>query len=195
MAKTNERWENFKQQVLEWKKAHKDEYIIFADIMNNRGDKVFRDMADFLKEQLPELIEAWESHWQDDSNDEMRDLNEIVLKSDILKNWIGEMESNDAASKSHVGPLTLCWIIYGQMFESIVRYYENLKQSKDVNKIQKMTIIPLLMKSAISASINSGYRTKHDWDMYFKLAKAYKEDFSVAETTWEEMKAEITDER
>lgn len=79
------------------------------------------------------------------------------------------------------------------MFETVIRQYEKLRLSKYVGYFQKHVIIPLLVKRAIRTSIKNGYRTQRDWDMYFKLAKAYEEDVAVAETVWEEMKKGITD--
>lgn len=193
----NERWEIFKHQVLQWKNAHDDEYFDFAEKMDNATGKGFIAMARFLNKQLPELMAAWQRRWRNDApDDNMDELDDIVLKSDILKEWIGDVEANDTNTTNgskNLGALTLCWIIYGQMFETVIRQYERFRLSKRVGYLQKHVIIPMLIKRAIRASVKNGYRTQHDWDMYFKLAKAYKEDAAVAETVWEEMKAEITD--
>lgn len=212
MADTNKRWENFKSQVLLWKNAHCDEYFDFAEKMDKADGKGFIAMAQFMNKQLPELMSAWERRWRDDTPcDNMDELNSIVLSSGILKSWLAEIEVGDASSANdaggsksskrtfhkssakNIGALAISWIIYGQMFETVIRQYEKLRQSKHIGYFQKHVIIPLLAKRAILASIKNGYRTQRDWDMYFKIAKAYKEDVAVAETVWQEIKKGITD--
>lgn len=97
--------------------------------------------------------------------------------------WIAEIEPNDTSNANdadgisflkrilhksttkNIGPLTLSWIIYGQMFETVIRQYEKLRQSKHVGYFQKHVIIPLLIKSAIRASVKNGYRTQCDWEI------------------------------
>jgi len=122
MEKTIERWERFKAQVLEWKTAHNDEYLVFAKKMDTSSGAGFMEMALLMQKQLPELMTAWEKRWKDDSRGTMEELDRIVLKSDILKAWIGKVCNNNASNIDDIGPLTLCWIIYGQMFETVIRH-------------------------------------------------------------------------
>jgi len=195
MAKTNERWEQFKRQVLEWKNAHNDEYLDFAKKMDTASGAGFMEMALLMQKQMPELMTAWEKRWHDDSRDTMEELDGIVLKSDVLKTWIGEVEGKNASDIDNIDPLTLCWIIYGQMFETVIRQCEFILRSSKVGFIQKHVVLPMVIKKAIRTSIKNGYRTQRDWDLYFKLAKAYGEDATVAEAVWESMKDELTDDR
>jgi len=195
MEKTNERWERFKAQVLEWKTAHNDEYLDFAIKMDTAGGAGFMEMALLMQKQSPELMMAWEKRWHDDTRDTMEELDRIVLKSDVLKTWIGEVEGSEASDIDNIDPLTLCWIIYGQMFETVIRQCESLRHSSKVGFIQKHVVLPMVIKKAIRTSIKNGYRTRHDWDLYFKLAKAYGEDAAVAEAVWESLKGELTVDR
>jgi len=195
MEKTNERWERLKAQVLEWKNAHNDEYLDFAKKMDTASGAGFMEMALLMQKQLPELMTAWDMRWRDDSHDSMEELDGIVLKSDVLKTWISEVEGKNASDIDNIGPLTLCWIIYGQMFETVIRQCESLQHSSKVGFIQKHVVLPMVIKKAIRTSIKNGYRTRRDWDLYFKLAKAYGEDASVAEAVWESMNEELTDDR
>jgi len=181
--------------VLEWKNAHKDEYLVFAKKMDTAGGAGFMEMALLMQKQMPELMAAWEKRWHDDSRDSMEGLDGIVLKSDILKTWIGEVEGKEALDIDNIGPLTLCWIIYGQIFETVIRQCESLRHSSKVGFIQKHVVLPMVIKKAIRTSIKNGYRMRRDWDLYFRLAKAYGEDAAVAEAVWESMNEELTDDR
>jgi len=145
MEKTNERWEHFKLQVLEWKKVHNDEYLDFARKMDTASGVGFMEMALLMQKQLPELMTVWEKRWHDDTRDTMEGLDGIVLKSDVLKTWIGEVEGKNASDIDNIGPLTLCWIIYGQMFETVIRQCEFILHSSKVGFIHKHVVLPMVI--------------------------------------------------
>ncbi|MBS5528000.1 MAG: hypothetical protein KHX42_07605 [Prevotella sp.] len=194
MTKTNEKWERFKRELLAWKEAHAEEYNAFAKKMES-SDIGLMELADVLKHETPALAKAWSEQWEGDSTEDYERMNEIVRKSETLSSWVnGTNAANRCQPEDNLGKMLLCWIVYGQMFECIVRYYERIKSSPEVGFVHRYLWIPFLIRQAINASIKSGYRTKQDWNRYFKLSKAYKEDAVVGETVWEELRQQLTDE-
>ena len=72
-------------------------------------------------------------------------------------------------------PLLLSWLFYGKSFESMMAMLEKQMSNPHIERIDRMKC-SLAYKSIIAVSIKGGYRTKEDWERYFAMERANKDD-------------------
>lgn len=191
-----EKFEAFKAGVLKWKNEHREEYNEFARIMTNCDETFYYQIFKAVSGQMRHIAREWELTWGDDG-DETFDSIFIMVSKENLPQKIEEMFSvpvSDTERKCRwiniarrmigmkpkmkvrlCAPLLLSWLFYGKSFESMVAMLEKQMSNPHIERIDRMKC-SFAYKSIIAVSIKGGYRTKEDWEHYFAMEKANKDD-------------------
>lgn len=191
-----EKFEVFKARILKWKSEHREEYNEFARIMTNCDETFYYQIFKAVSGQMRHIAREWELSWGDDG-DETFDSIFILVSKENLPQKINEMFSvpvHDTERKCGwmniarrmIGmkpkmkvrlsaPLLLSWLFYGKSFESMVAMLDKQISNPHIERIDRMKC-SLAYKSIISVSVKGGYRTKEDWESYFAMEKADKDN-------------------
>ena len=191
-----EKFEVFKAGILKWKNEHREEYNEFARIMTNCDETFYYQIFKAVSGQMRHIAREWELTWGDDG-DETFDSIFILVYKENLPQKIDEMFSMpvpDTERKNRwkdivrriIGmkpkmkvrlsaPLLLSWLFYGKSFESMVAMLDKQMSNPHIERIDRMKC-SLASKSIIAVSVKGGYRTKEDWERYFSMEKANKDD-------------------
>lgn len=209
-----EKFEAFKADILKWKNEHREEYNEFARIMTNCDETFYYQIFKAVSGQMPHIAREWELTWGDDG-DEKFDSIFILVSKENLPQKIDEMFSvpvPDTERKHRwtntvrriIGmkpkmkvrlsaPLLLSWLFFGKSFESMVAMLEKQMSNPHIERIDRMKC-SLAYKSIISVSVKGGYRTKEDWERYFAMEKADKDNETgewALQDVMQDMTAEI----
>ena len=191
-----EKFEAFKAGILKWKNEHREEYNEFVRIMTNCDETFYYQIFKAVCGQMRHIAREWELSWGDDG-DETFDSIFILVSKENLPQKINEMFSVpvlDTEKKCRwiniarrmIGmkpkmkvrlsaPLLLSWLFYGKSFESMVAMLEKQMSNPHIERIDRMKC-SLAYKSIIAVSVKGGYRTKEDWERYFAMEKADKDN-------------------
>ncbi len=209
-----EKFEAFKADILKWKNEHREEYNEFARIMTNCDETFYYQIFKAVSGQMRHIAREWELSWGDDG-DETFDSVFILISKENLPQKINEMfsvavpDSEEKAglinkvrralglkTKARVrmsAPLLLSWLFYGKSFESMVAMLEKQISNPHIERIDRMKC-SLAYKSIISVSVKGGYRTKENWERYFAMEKADKDNETgewALQDVMQDMTAEI----
>ena len=91
MDTTDKRYANFnafKEDLLQWKNAHQDEYAQFARQMNDGDGFQFVRFFYAANQQLPGLMKTWQTFYDDDTVDNLSQMslyfNEKAIPQQII---------------------------------------------------------------------------------------------------------------
>lgn len=191
-----EKFEAFKARILKWKNEHREEYNEFARIMTNCDETFYYQIFKTVSGQMRHIAREWELSWGDDG-DETFDSVFILVSKENLPQKIDEMFSEPVpdTERKHrwmnivrrmIGmkpkkkvrlsaPLLLSWLFYGKSFESMMAMLEKQMSNPHIERIDRIKC-SLASRSVIAVSIKGGYRTKEDWESYFAMEKADKDN-------------------
>ena len=195
-------YDQFKADILHWKNTHREEYNRFARLMTNGDKRQYLDICKAIFRQLPRIKTEWELCWDDDSKGNFENI-DLMFKEDAVPKRIVELyheqreESNplyDTApatlwdriksifsSKPEEpriilsAPLVLSWLYYGKSFEAMVSMVSKQAGSPEADEADRQSC-SFVTRQIISVSIKSGFRTHADWDEYFAMNEAVKEN-------------------
>ena len=195
-------YDQFKADILHWKNTHREEYNRFARLMTNGDKRQYLDICKAIFRQLPRIKTEWELCWDDDSKGNFENI-DLMFKEDAVPKRIEELyheqreESNplyDTApatlwdriksifsSKPEEpriilsAPLVLSWLYYGKSFEAMVSMVSKQAGSPEADEADRQSC-SFVTRQIISVSIKSGFRTHADWDEYFAMNEAVKEN-------------------
>ena len=189
-------WEQFKEDLLRWKNGHTEEYNRFARIMQSCDTVGFIKFYEKITHAMPGLVSQWRQAWNSEDaslNGMIWSVRESELPEKILKEYEEDRDKpvDETTPFGHTvnnfirrivglkpvpvvnlsAPMVLSWLVFGKSFETI---YENIvtQLSKDVADIMDKDTCLQTGLAVVRSSINSGYRTKEDWESYFKKRKA-----------------------
>lgn len=195
-------YDQFKADILHWKNTHREEYNRFARLMTNGDERQYLDICKGIFRQLPRIKTEWELCWDDDSKGNFENI-DLMFKEDAVPKRIVELyheqreESNplhDTAPATLWGriksifsskpeepriilsaPLVLSWLYYGKSFEAMVSMVSKQAGSPEADEADRQSC-SFVTRQIISVSIKSGFRTRADWDEYFAMNEAIKEN-------------------
>ena len=195
-------YDQFKADILHWKNTHREEYNRFARLMTNGDKRQYLDICKAIFRQLPRIKTEWELCWDDDSKGNFENI-DLMFKEDAVPKRIVELyheqreESNplyDTApatlwdriksifsSKPEEpriilsAPLVLSWLYYGKSFEAMVSMVSKQAGRPEADEADRQSC-SFVTRQIISVSIKSGFRTHADWDEYFAMNEAVKEN-------------------
>lgn len=192
-------YEQFKEDILQWKKTHREEYNRFSHLMTNGDERQYLAICKTIFRQLPGIRREWELSWNDDSTDGLANINmqfaENAVPGQIVDLYRKQREENNPlpdnippvtlwgriksffsgkSSKPGVtlsAPLVLSWLYYGKSFEAMVSMIEKQMKNPKADNADRLGC-SLVVKQIINVSIRNGFRTRADWDRYFAMNSA-----------------------
>lgn len=195
-------YDQFKADILHWKNTHREEYNRFARLMTNGDERQYLDICKAIFRQLPRIKTEWELCWDDDSKGNFENI-DLMFKEDAVPKRIVELyhEQREESNPLHdtapatlwdriksifsskpeepriilSAPLVLSWLYYGKSFEAMVSMVSKQAGSPEADEADRQSC-SFVTRQIISVSIKSGFRTRADWDEYFAMNKAIKEN-------------------
>ena len=192
-------YEQFKEDILQWKNTHREEYNCFSRLMTNGDERQYLAICKAIFRQLPSIRREWELSWNDDSTDGLANINmqfaENAVPGQIVELYTKQREENNPlpdnippvtlwgriksffsgkSSKPGVtlsAPLVLSWLYYGKSFEAMVSMIEKQMKNPKADNADRLGC-SLVVKQIINVSIKNGFRTRADWDRYFAMNSA-----------------------
>ena len=192
-------YEQFKEDILQWKNTHREEYNRFSRLMTNGDERQYLAICKAIFRQLPGIRREWELSWNDDSTDGLANINmqfaENAVPGQIVELYRKQREENNPlpdnvlpvtfwgriksffsgkSSKPGVtlsAPLVLSWLYYGKSFEAMVSMIEKQMKNPKADNADRLGC-SLVVKQIINVSIRNGFRTRADWDRYFTMNNA-----------------------
>ena len=192
-------YEQFKEDILQWKNTHREEYNRFPRLMTNGDERQYLAICKAIFRQLPGIRREWELSWNDDSTDGLANINmqfaENAVPGQIVELYRKQREENNPlpdnvlpvtfwgriksffsgkSSKPGVtlsAPLVLSWLYYGKSFEAMVSMIEKQMKNPKADNADRLGC-SLVVKQIINVSIRNGFRTRADWDRYFTMNNA-----------------------
>lgn len=192
-------YEQFKEDILQWKNTHHEEYNRFSRLMTNGDERQYLAICKAIFRQLPGIRREWELSWNDDSTDGLANINmqfaENAVPGQIVDLYRKQREENNPlpdnvppvtfwgriksffsgkSSKPGVtlsAPLVLSWLYYGKSFEAMVSMIEKQMKNPKADNADRLGC-SLVVKQIINVSIRNGFRTRADWDRYFAMNSA-----------------------
>lgn len=195
-------YDQFKADILHWKNTHREEYNRFARLMTNGDERQYLDICKAIFRQLPRIKTEWELCWDDDSKGNFENI-DLLFKKDAVPKRIVELyhEQREESNPLHdtalatlwdriksifsskpeepriilSAPLVLSWLYYGKSFEAMVSMVSKQAGSPEADEADRQSC-SFVTRQIISVSIKSGFRTRADWDEYFAMNEAIKEN-------------------
>lgn len=192
-------YEQFKEDILQWKNTHREEYNCFSRLMTNGDERQYLAICKAIFRQLPSIRREWELSWNDDSTDGLANIGmqfaENAVPGQIVELYRKQREENNPlpdnippvtlwgriksffsgkSSKPGVtlsAPLVLSWLYYGKSFEAMVSMIEKQMKNPKADNADRLGC-SLVVKQIINVSIRNGFRTRADWDRYFAMNSA-----------------------
>ena len=208
-------WEQFKEDLLRWKNAHTEEYNRFARAMQSCDAVGFIKFYRKITDIMPKLDGQWRRVWDNENLAELDDMVLSLRESDLPENLLREYSEekdkpvDDGASLGHTvmniirrisgkkpvptvnlsAPMVMSWLVYGRSFETM---YEILVSQMNMGGVDFKDRESCLQvsRTLIQSSINSRYRTRDDWEDYFRRRKAISSG-EVGNWIMEEIKKEF----
>ena len=197
-------YEQFKEDILQWKNTHREEYNCFSRLMTNGDERQYLAICKAIFRQLPSIRREWELSWNDDSTDGLANIGmqfaENAVPGQIVELYRKQREENNPlpdnippvtfwgriksffsgkSSKPGVtlsAPLVLSWLYYGKSFEAMVSMIEKQMKNPKADNADRQGC-SLVVKQIINVSIRNGFRTRADWDRYFAMNSAIEKGY------------------
>ena len=220
MDTTDKRYANFnafKEDLLQWKNTHQEEYAQFARQMNDEDGFQFVRFFYAANQQLPGLIKTWQTFYDDDTMDNLSQMTlyfkEKAIPQHIIEQfqrqkdevfvvqpqskWPFRLWSNEKLSKDPKeqiilsAPLVLSWLVFGRSFEAMADALTSIANDPSAGIFGRFTC-SCTIKHVINASIKSGYRTHESWREYVELHESIRNG-KIASWALKSIKADDND--
>ncbi len=190
-------WEQFKDDLLRWKNGHAEEYSRFARVMQSCEAAGFIKFYEKITHAMPGFVSQWRQAWNSEDVASLDGMIWSVRESEVPEKILNEYEEDkdkpvyESIPLGHTvrnyirrlvglkpvpvvnlsAPMVLSWLVFGKSFETI---YENIVTQLSKGVADNMDKDSCLQTgiAVVRSSIRSGYRTKEDWETYFKRRKA-----------------------
>ena len=190
-------WEQFKEELLRWKNAHTEEYNRFTRAMQSCDAVGFIKFYRKITDSMPKLDGQWRRVWDNENLAELDDMVLSLRESDLPENLLREYSEEkdkpveDRASLGHTvmniirrisgkksvptvnlsSPMVMSWLVYGRSFETMYEILVSQMKMAGVDFKDRESCLQV-SRTLIQSSINSRYRTRDDWEDYFRRRKA-----------------------
>ena len=162
-----EKFESFKAEVLKWRNEHLLECKMFEKRMYENNGAPLLDVYKDVMMLLPSMVKKWKGLSSQPSTYELNHLDELVEGSSLASKLINDFKLN-AVPKAGI---ILSWIFYGDFYEVIVSINEKYANDKKNLNLIERKICAFVAKIAVKSSIKAGYRTKEQWDDYYRTSQ------------------------
>lgn len=202
MDTTDKRYANFnafKEDLLQWKNAHQEEYAQFARQMNDGDGFQFVRFFYAANQQLPGLMKTWQTFYDDDTVDNLSQMSlyfkEKAIPQQIIEQFqrqrdevpivqtktkwpfrLWQNKQSHEKPKEQIilsAPLVLSWLVFGRSFETMADALTSIANEPSAGTMGRF-ICSYTIKHIIEASIKSGYRTHESWREYVELHESIR---------------------
>ena len=220
MDTTDKRYANFnafKEDLLQWKNTHQEEYAQFARQMNDGDGLQFVRFFYAANQQLPGLIKTWQTFYDDDTMDNLSQMTlyfkEKAIPQHIIEQfqrqkdeppivqlepqgifsqWFNQQSSANPKGQIMLSaPLVLNWLVFGRSFETMVDALTSMANDPSAGIFGRFAC-SCTIKHVINASIKSGYRTHESWREYVELHESIRNG-KIASWALKSIKADDND--
>ena len=220
MDTTDKRYANFnafKEDLLQWKNSHQEEYARFARQMNDGDGFQFVRFFYAANQQLPGLLKTWQTFYDDDTVDNLSQMSlyfkEKAIPQHIIAQfqrqkdetpvvqpktkWTFRLWSNEKLSKDPKeqimlsAPLVLSRLVFGRSFETMTDALTSIANDPSAGTLGRL-VCSYTIKHIIEASIKSGYRTHETWREYIGLNESIRNG-KIASWALKSIKADDND--
>lgn len=211
-------WEQFKEDLLVWKNGHTEEYNSFARQMQSCDATGLILFYNEIVRVLPTLNIQWKEVWDSEDVTKLDNVIMSIQKSGLPENLIAEYDKDkdkpvdERASFLHSfknfirwifckkpvpvinlsAPLVLSWLVFGKGFETM---YDTVCSQMGLAGLEYMDKDHCLYvgETIVRSSIRNRYRTREDWDSYFRRRKAMGSgSYEMDDRIMEEMEKELS---
>ena len=189
----------FKEDLLQWKNTHQEEYAQFARQMNDGDGFQFVRFFYAANQQLPGLIKTWQTFYDDDTVDNLSQMTlyfeEKAIPQHIIEQFQRQKDEppivqpepqgrfsqwfnlqTSANPKEHImlsAPLVLSWLVFGRSFETMADALTSMANNPSAGAFGRFAC-SCTIKHIVNASIKSGYRTREAWREYVELHESIR---------------------
>ena len=162
---SEQRYDAFKSAILAWKNSHIDEYLKFAEAMNEPRGKMFKKIFKTFVTTVPALKRAWKMRQTEERRCDLDNIADVVSGSTYIERLVESVEhADEQKGRNHRQTmLILSWLYFGDSFETMFAQCERIAKMEKAGWM-KRHIAAMASRYIVSASIKSGYRTQADWD-------------------------------
>lgn len=175
--------ERFKELVREWLDTHTEEYYAFATEMNRRDRTGFEQIFQYALTLAPSYAKAVVSRMTDSRSEDFFSLERTLEEADIANKIVKDFQLQYPGS---ITPPLLAWLYFGNSWETIVAYNEEMIQDKSTGMMSKL-MARLIIKFTIKQSIKIEHRTKDDWNNFRNMQKELGSVVNITDVTLAEM--------
>ena len=171
-------YEQFKEDILQWKNTHREEYNRFSRLMTNGDERQYLAICKAIFRQLPGIRREWELSWNDDSTDGLANINmqfaENAVPGQIVDLYRKQREENNPLP-DNVPPVTF-WgriksFFSGKSSKPMVSMIEKQMKNPKADNADRLGC-SLVIKQIIKVSIKNGFRSQEEWDKHFAMSDA-----------------------
>lgn len=179
--------EKFKELVKEWLDTHREEYCAFANEVSKRDHSGFQQIFQYAQFAAPIFADAVMARMSDNREEDLiGSLEKLLEDSDLAAKLVDEIQSQKPES---IVPALLAWLYFGNSWELMVAYNEELIQDKNSSFFYRC-MASMIIRFAIKRSIKIEHRTKEDWENFRKIQKSMGSLVPVTDDAIEEFKVE-----
>lgn len=160
--------EKFKEMVKEWLDTHREEYCAFAEEVSKRDRSGFQQIFQYAQFAAPGYANAVMVKMSEKNPKDLDSIEKFLKDADIASTLVNEFQSQEPDS---IVPAMLAWMYFGNSWEMMVAYNEELIQDKDSSFVDRIKA-RFVIFATIKMSIVNGHRTKEDWQEFRKIQKS-----------------------
>ncbi len=178
--------EKFKELVKEWLDTHREEYCVFANEVSKRDRSGFQQIFQYAQFAAPTFADAVMARMSDNREEDFDSLEKLLEDADIATQLVDEFQSQKPES---IVPALLAWLYFGNSWELMVAYNEELIQDKNSSFFHRC-MARMIIRFAIKRSIKIEHRTKEDWENFRNSQKSMGSFIPVTDDAIEEIENE-----
>ena len=181
--------ERFKELIREWLDSHREEYCAFVSEVSRRDRQGVQCIFQYAQTIAPMFARMLMTHITDNRDDDLSMFEKVLADADIGTSILDDFQSQDKAT---IVPAMLAWLYFGQSWEMIVAYNEELIQEKDCGFFNRC-MARLIIRVTIKQSVALEHRIKEDWEKFRQVQKSMGLALPVTDSTMPEFEEEAVD--
>lgn len=178
--------EKFKEMVKSWLDTHREEYCAFAEEVSKRDRSGFQQIFQYAQFAAPGYANAVMVKMSEKDPKDLDSIEQFLRDANIASTLVDDFQSQDHDS---IVPAMLAWLYFGNSWETMVAYNEEMIQDKNTSFSRRMKARFIIFVT-IRMSIANEHRTKEDWRQFRKMQKSIGSNVPVTDSVIEELEAE-----
>lgn len=181
--------DKFKALIRKWLDSHREDYCAFVNEVSRRDRQGVQCIFQYAQTVAPMFARMLMTHIADNPDDDLSAFEKVLADADIGTSILDDFQSQD---KTTIVPAMLAWLYFGQSWEMIVAYNEELIQEKGSGFFDRC-MARLIIRATIKQSVALEHRTKEDWEKFRQVQKSMGLILPVTDSTMPEFEEEAVD--